>query len=160
MNPLEVYRRRLLDRYAAIAGDLENLVKQIPQNDWYQPFNQDGWSVCRVVTHLWDWENGVFMRCLEQILNGKNAVLIDIEESAWEEKYRPHDERLDQVLMDYKSLRMRELNWLQVIPQIAWNRTGRHPRFGVRTVQWWVEQSLVHAEHHKRQLHRTYNISI
>jgi hypothetical protein len=55
-------------------------------------------------------------------------------------------------LQAYAELRQQELSWLRELSPAAWNRTGRHPWWGVRALQWWVEQCLLTARQHIKQL--------
>jgi len=46
---------------------------------------------------------------------------------------------------------------LQELPDEAWSWTWRHTRFGVRTLQWWVERCLLLQ---RGQLSRTLNVPV
>ena len=61
-------------------------------------------------------------------------------------------EPVQSILADYARLRQQELSWLHDLPPAAWNRTARHPWWGVRTLQWWVEQCLLTARQQLEQL--------
>ncbi len=46
------------------------------------------------------------------------------------------------MLAEYHRLRETALQMVRGLDAAGWSRLGRHPHFGQRTVQWWVERSL------------------
>jgi hypothetical protein len=52
----------------------------------------------------------------------------------------------------YRIVRLEELGWIEAMQGEAWSRAARHPWFGIRTFQWWVEKSLVYAKDHVEEL--------
>ena len=152
MEELNGYRKRLVKRYADIATDFEALITQIPLDDGNKPDDQRGLSLHRVIAHLRDVEKQVFLPYFERIWNEDFPSLANDAVSIRESERHNAAEPFATIMEEYKELRARELNLLGKMPTHAWNRTGRHPRLGVRTLQWFVERSLAHAEFHLRQL--------
>ena len=152
MDELNEYRKRLAKRYADIATDFEALITQIPQNDGNKPNDQRGLNLHRVIAHLRDVEKQVFLPYFERIWNEDFPSLANDGVSIRESERHNAAEPFATIMEEYGELRARELNLLEKMPTHAWNRTGRHPRLGVRTLQWFVEQSLAHAEYHLHQL--------
>lgn len=152
MEELNGYRKRLVKRYADIAMDFEALITQIPLDDGNKPDDQRGLSLHTVIAHLRDVEKQVFLPYFERIWNEDIPSLANDTVSIRESERHNAAEPFETIMEEYEQLRARELNLLGKMPTHAWNRTGRHPRLGVRTLQWFVERSLGHEEYHLRQL--------
>jgi len=152
MEELNGYRKRLVKRYADIAKDFEALITQISLDDGNKPNDQRGLNLYRVIAHLRDIEKQVFLPFYERIWKEDFPSLANDTVSIRESEGHNAAEPLTIIMEEYGELRARELNLLEKMPNPAWNRTGRHPRLGERTLQWFVEQSLVHAEYHLHQL--------
>ncbi len=152
MEELNGYRKRLVKRYADIAKDFEALITHISLDDGNKPNDQRGLNLHRVIAHLRDIEKQVFLPYFERIWKEDFPSLANDTVSIRESERRNAAEPLTTIMEEYRELRARELNLLEKMPNSDWNRTGRHPRLGVRTLQWFVEQSLVHAEYHLHQL--------
>ena len=152
MEELNEYRKRLLKRYADIATDFEALITQISLDDGNKPDDQRGLSLHRVIAHLRDVEKQVFLPYFERIWNEDSPSLANDGVSVMESERHNAAEPFATIMEEYGELRARKLNLLEKMPTHVWNRTGRHPRLGVRTLQWFVEQSLAHAEYHLHQL--------
>jgi hypothetical protein len=57
------------------------------------------------------------------------------------------------VILDrWRSVREAYAAEMEAAPTEAWSRTGLQPHWGERTLQWWVERAVAHAEDHRRQL--------
>jgi len=152
MEELNGYRKRLVKRYADIATDFEALITQIPLDVGNTPNDQRGLSLHGVIAHLRDVEKQVFLPYFERIWNEDLPSLANDAVSIRESERHNTAEPFETIMEEYEQLRARELNLLGKMPTPAWNRTGRHPRLGVRTLQWFVERSLAHAEYHLHQL--------
>ncbi len=152
MEELIEYRRRLLDRYEQVAAELAQLLNQIPVEDRRKPLANSRWSPHHLAAHLRNVESQTFLPHFRRLL-GKNGPGSEHSDSAvWtDENYDPN-EPLQEILQVYARMRLQELEWLQSMPAEGWSRTDRHPVFGLRTLQWWVERSLAHAGEHLIEL--------
>jgi hypothetical protein len=152
MEELNEYRKRLVKRYADIAKDFEALITQISIDDGNKPDDQRRLSLHRVIAHLRDVEKQVFLPCFERIWSEGFPSQENDGVSSKESEHYNAAEPFEIIMEEYGELRTRELNLLEMMPTHAWNRTGRHPRSGVRTLQWFVERNLAHAEYHLHQM--------
>jgi uncharacterized damage-inducible protein DinB len=152
MEELLAYRQLLLSRYVYIVGELEEALQQIPPAEWLAPLDEQGWSAQRVIVHLLDAETQCFTPFIECLLAEECRSLsgsLSISQPAGQEQ--PSMSLLS-LLAELRNLRQQQASQLRVLPPEAWNRIARHPAVGLRTLQWWVEQSLVHCVQHFRQL--------
>jgi hypothetical protein len=152
MEELNGYRKRLVKRYADIVTEFEALITQIFLDNGIKPNDQSGLNLHRVIAHLRDIEKQVFLPFYERIWNEDFPSLANDDVSIRVSERYNAAEPFATIMEEYGELRARELNLLGKMPTHAWNRTGRHPRLGVRTLQWFVERSLAHAEYHLHQL--------
>ncbi len=154
MNELLDYRRQLLDRWQAVVDDIRQVLAQFPDDRLHHPLTGETWTPHQIAAHLRDVEAQAMWPRLERILHQDAPTLENFDEQAWmRQRYRP-EEPLEDILAEYAALRARQIALLRDISLADWSRTGRHPWWGSRTLQWWVERSLAHAEEHLAQLQR------
>jgi hypothetical protein len=152
MEELLYYRQCLLNRLAAVIDEMYAVRKAIPPEAWQTPADETGETRHQILAHLRDFEVSSLAVRLRRILDEDIPYLPLHNDEAWKaEVYKP-DEQLDEILATYASLRQQELSWLSNLSSAQWNRTGRHPWYGIRTLQWWTEQCLVYAEDHLRRM--------
>jgi hypothetical protein len=89
---------------------------------------------------------------LRHILDEQQPYLPLFDDDGWMAAHYDPSEPVTAILDEYARLRQQELSWLRDLPSAAWNRTARHPWWGVRALQWWVEQALLVARQHFVQL--------
>ena len=151
MEELLIYRQRLLDRYADIAAEMGQFSASIPQED-RAATECEGWSLHKTLAHLRDVEAGYFQPLYRRLLSGEDAPAGRYELQAWERQDYDPNEPLETILADLARLHRQEADTLRGLEPQGWNRACRHPVWGERTLQWWVEQSLAHSTQHLRQL--------
>jgi hypothetical protein len=152
MEQLLDYRERLLERFTTIADALEKTIKDIPQQDWHSPREPGAWTPHQILAHIRDAKAYEFLPCIRSILDQDMPSIDCFDREAWMiANYRP-DEPVEAIWREIKSMHERELERLRELPDSGWSRGGRHPTWGLRTLQWWVEQSLDHVEEHLKRL--------
>jgi len=152
MEELYEYRRRLIERYRAVADNLVAAIEKKHSDDFYTRLDDTGSSPQKIATHLLEVETRLFFPYLLRILNEEQPNLEysqSVDEVQEELKGRVTPVA---ILEKYQQLRAQEGQILESLSLESWSRCVRHDTFGVRTLQWWVEHSLVHAEEHLRQL--------
>jgi len=145
MEELFAYRRKLLERFVGIEDDLAALAGQISAQCSTS-------SLLRVVAHLLEVEERVFLPVLQRILHEEQPFLHFPEASPGVQEDLAGEKTLPELLKAYALLRKQAWQLLEELPAEAWGRTGRHPVFGLRTLQWWVEQDLKHIEEHLKEV--------
>jgi hypothetical protein len=141
------YRARLLVRLEGIADEIADAIAAIPQSHWHEPVSPGGRSPHTILSSLRGLERYVYSLRLQRILTEDSPELAPFTPD-------PPDPALTiaDLLAEYKTLRQAELELLRHLPPTAWVRVGRHPIFGLRTVQWWTERTLEHSKRHLREL--------
>jgi len=92
---------------------------------------------------------------LQRILDEVEPFLPLFDDKKWMEEHYDPGEPPEDILAQYIALRNEELAWLKNLSIQDWNRTGRHPWWGRRALQWWVEQVLRFSEEHLQRLNLT-----
>lgn len=158
MEELYEYRQSLVDSYAQFPEALRQAVNALAPDVWHTPFDPEQRTAHQVVAHLRAMERQVYLPIIRQIIAQQEADLTQLDHcSPLEISYR-QQEALQEIVDEFAHIRAEELELLGSgsDPQLSlsprWILSARHPFFGVRTLQWWVEQSLAHAERHLVQL--------
>ncbi len=155
MKELFAYRERMLRHWQEAVPALDALVRRIPATRWHAVSPRGGWTCHQVLAHLRDVEAQVIAPSIRVLLSGTGGLLPSCpKDDAWLRMYRA-GESPENIFAAYTKLRSDEARWLldgENPP--PWNAVARHPQFGVRTLQWWVEASLQHARRHLRLLQR------
>lgn len=146
------YRRQLMARFLGQIPELHNHPSLTDAAGLHRPIKPGEWSPHRVIFHLRAVEAQAYAPRLRQILEHDHPELPDFDEGGWMAEHYQPDEPAQAILDSWQEVRRDVGRRLEGIPAEAWSRTGHHVYWGERTLQWWVERSLAHAEEHRRQL--------
>lgn len=152
MKELLAYRKSLLTSLEDVVGELRQAAEAIPEADWHTPPAPDQPAPHQVLAHLRALESQAIAVRLRRILDESEPTLPLFDDEGWMAAHYDPNEPAQSILDEYARLRQQELSWLHDLPSAVWNRTARHPWWGVRALQWWVEQCLLVARQHREQL--------
>jgi DinB superfamily len=152
VEELYEYRRRLLDHFSAIAGDFERRLAALSSTELHAPLNNSGNNRHWLMAHLRATEEHLFLVSICRIRTESRPALDEFDRLAWMRVNYDPQEPIGNLLSAFAKIRMQELDYLQNMPPDGWNQIGRHPIWGDRTLQWWVEKSQAHAVSHLRSL--------
>ena len=152
MEELLEYRRRLLDHFSAVAGDFERWLAGLTSDELQQPLAGAGNSRHWLLAHLRAAEEHLFLVSLQRILTEERPLLEEFDRKAWMRAYYDPQQAIEMLLSGFTIIRQQELDYLHNMPPDGWIRIGRHPVWGNRTLQWWLEMSQAHAVSHLHQL--------
>lgn len=158
---VDAYREDLLREFGEAVPGIQQAFEQIPDPLLHRPLGPGAWSPHQEMAYLRDIEKDLFWPCLQVMLTEREPQLesaFPLDRADWSEGYSA-EEPLDRIVAEWAGLRRRELERVKDLPREAWNRTGRHPRWGVRTVQWWVEHSLAYSRELLKRLDTRYNLT-
>lgn len=154
MEELLDYRRRLLEHFSAVSGEFERLFVDITHDELHAPLDDSGNSRHGLLAHLRVTEERLFLVTLRRILTETRPLLDEFDRKAWMQVYYDPQEPVEALLTGFANVRQQELDHIRNMAADGWVRIGRHPVWGDRTLQWWVEMSQAHAVSHLRQLER------
>jgi hypothetical protein len=139
LDELNEYRRRLLERMEAVGAAV---LAHAGERAAASPGEAAAW-----LGHLAALQDGLFLPVFRQFLAGEQALEGDTTPPAEPPAAADFPRLRGQFARDW--VEMQAL--LRPLPARAWSRSGRHPRAGVRTLQWWLERCLAHAARHVDQ---------
>jgi hypothetical protein len=152
MEELDTYRDELLFALAGVVDQLSEIVSVLPYNAWQLPFGHEMRTPHYILAHLRELEAQVFSIQLRRFLEEDTPLLLRFDDAAWMACHYKLEEPVQVILADFANLRRQELNWLRGLPAAGWSRSARHPWWGMRTLQWFVELQLEYSHQHLRRL--------
>lgn len=152
MKELYAYRERMMQHWEAAPSALQEASARLTAADWKHPCSQKAPTPHQALAHLRDIERDVITPCITRLLEGDAELPYPFPSwEAWLATYDPQ-EAPQNILEAYLALRAAEIGQVRGRVPIPWSIQGRHPQYGKRTLQWWVEQSLAQARYHLRLL--------
>jgi hypothetical protein len=150
-NPLYDYRARLLARLESVVGEIGEAIAVIPERQW-RTRRGDGRSPHLILSSLCAVERLAYLPRLRRLIAEDLPTLKNFDPDRWQAGQYDPTIPMAALLADYAGLRESELQLLRALSPAGWARAGRHPAFGLRTVQWWAERILEHSMIHLREL--------
>lgn len=148
---LDVYRQQLLSRYLEQPTDLEAAV-EAQADVLHEPLAHGEWSPHQVLAHVEAAERLAFKPRVHRILSEDKPQLENWDESEWMDSEYDATATAAHLLASIRSTREEILEILTDLPSLEWSRTGTHKLRGERTLQYWIEYAVAHAEDHLNQL--------
>lgn len=154
MDELRDYLKGLHEEHLSQAVELRAAMARIPTGRLQSPIRPGEWSPHKILTHVVAAAEHALAPRLFRILAEEQPDLPDWDQDRWmEDNYDPAVP-IDDLLAAF------ELGQAQVSDRLAnvdfpdWNRSGRHPLRGQRTLLWWFEYLVGHNKEHIQQLQR------
>jgi hypothetical protein len=158
MEELYTYRANLLANLSSLVEDLRNAAAAMPTEGWHTRVAPGEPTPHQTLSQLRSLEAQVFALRLRRILDEEQPTLSLFDDEGWMKAHYNPAEPIQDILDEFAQLRQEELSWLQELPPATWNRTARHPWWGVRTLQWWVELCLLTNRRYLQQLTGSYTM--
>lgn len=154
-DPLGRYREGLINRYAQQADALRAAIGAKDASELHSAPAPGEWSPHQVLAHVAAVESQAFVPRLKRIASEEHPDLPNWDEGAWMATQYDAGGDAETWLDMFETARQEGLDLVQGLAEDDWNRTGRHPSHGDRTLQWWVEYSVSHTDDHLDQLNET-----
>jgi hypothetical protein len=149
---LDDYRQRLLDRYLQQPEAYAEHLAGLDDRAALTPIKPGEWSAHQLLFHTSSVDERAYGPRLRRILLEDRPALEDYDGDAWMAEHYDPAEPMGVILERWRSARQGYAAEVQAAPPEAWSRTGLQSYWGERTLQWWVERAVAHAEDHRRQL--------
>ncbi len=149
---LDHYRRRLLERFRLQPETYRERLRGLDGASVHAPIQPGEWSAHQVIFHVRAADEQAYGPRLMRILREDRPELEDHDEVAWMTDHYDPGESAQAVLQRWQAARQGWADLLQTAPAASWSRSGLHPFYGERTLQWWLERAVAHGEDHRRQL--------
>lgn len=149
---LDDYRRELVARYRNQVEVFRRHMAALDDRALRAPIKPGEWSPHQVVFHSAAVDQQAYGPRLGRILREDRPQLDDFDGDRWMAEHYEPSEPVGGMLDRWQALRQENAALVEAVPPTAWNRTGRQSFWGERTLQWWVERAVEHADEHLRQL--------
>jgi uncharacterized damage-inducible protein DinB len=140
----------VLERLRGSPARLEERIRSLPPAALTARF-QNAWSIQENVGHLRDLEP-LWIRRAEQVLAGQGELAVADLTNRGTDEANHNAAPLDNLLKEFRSLRLRFVSILDGADASALERTARHPRLG--TPMRLIDIAFFTAEHDDHHLAR------
>ncbi|HSB67531.1 MAG TPA: DinB family protein [Anaerolineales bacterium] len=152
MEELKAYRVDLLAALEGVIDVLAKTVADLPASKWIQPIHPVGHTPHYILFHLRALELQVFAIELPRFLVEDTPTLPAFDDESWMAQHYSAEEPPSTILEQLKQVRHQELTWLRNLSPAGWSHLGRHPWWGLHSLQWWVELQVDYSYQHLKQL--------
>lgn len=146
------YREGLFSALEAVTDALALTVGKIHPDHWHIPAQPGGYSPHYIMTRLLVLEEQMYAAMERFLLDEDIQVMEHFDEVAWLAMHYNPEKPLPALLDEFMRLSKAQAKKLSGLTPGDWNRLSRHLRWGVRTLQWWVEHQLEVSRQHVREL--------
>lgn len=144
--------RRVIERIHASALVLRRAVEEAPRGRFDTAPKPGEWSALETLTHVRDVIVHVYGLRLRRLFYEPAPLFADFDE----ETYRPAslargesvEYLLDTIVGEHEQL----ARLLEAVPDAEWAREGRHPQYGVMSIEFLARRIGEHAEEHAAQI--------
>ena len=144
--------QQLIQRIRASAEAIEQAVAAIPAARQTVAPKPGEWSVKQVLLHTRDVAMLAYGLRTRRLLFETDPVFANYDEEAYR-ALNPGDAEsvadIVHMIVEEHDLIARVLS---ALPDDAWQRSGRHPESGVRTIEFFARRFAAHAEEHAAQI--------
>lgn len=129
-----------------------NLLKDETENAFKWKQSSKKWCLLEIICHLYDEEREDFRFRTQWVLEKPNQTPPPFNPINWvhERKYLEQD--YHNVLMKFTAERERSITWLKSLKDINWEHSFVHPKLGILTAKYFLENWLAHDYLHVRQI--------
>lgn len=144
--------RVLIERIRSSAGVVRRAVEAAPPARFDVAPRAGEWSALETLTHLRDVIVFVYGLRMRRLFYEDAPVFADFDEEGYRAASlaggEPAGDLLDTIVAEHEQL----ARLLQTLPDADWARQGRHPTFGVMSIEFLARRVGEHAEEHAAQI--------
>ena len=144
--------RRLIERIRSSALVVRRAVEEAPRERFDVAPKTGEWSALETLTHLRDVIVHVYGLRIRRLFYEHAPVFADFDEESYRPASLARGERaeylLDTIVGEHEQL----ARLLEAVPDAEWAREGRHPQFGVMSIEFLARRVGEHAEEHAAQI--------
>jgi uncharacterized damage-inducible protein DinB len=140
-------RRLLIEQIAATPARMRAAVAGLSDAQLDTPYRDGGWTVRQVVHHVPDSHMNAYTR-LKLALTEHEPTIKPYDEAAWAKLNDVRDTPVETSLLLLDTLHARWGTLLDALTDDDFERTLRHPDYGVMTLDWLVALYAWHGRHH------------
>jgi hypothetical protein len=144
--------RALIERIRSSALVVRRAVETAPPARFGVAPRAGEWSALETLTHLRDVVVFVYGLRIRRLFYEDAPVFADFDEESYRRASLARGEAvgdlLDTIVAEHDQL----ARLLQTLPDGDWARQGRHPEFGVMSIEFFASRVGEHAEEHAAQI--------
>jgi hypothetical protein len=144
--------RALIERIRSSAGVVRRAVEGAPPARFGVAPQPGEWSAMETLTHLRDVVVHVYGLRIRRLLYEEAPVFADFDEEGYRRASLARREAVGDLLETIVAEHEQLARLLEGLPDADWAREGRHPAFGVMSIEFLARRVGEHAEEHAAQL--------
>ncbi len=144
--------RALIERIRASAVVVRRAVEAAPPARFGVAPRAGEWSALETLTHLRDVVVHVYGLRIRRLLYEDAPVFADFHEEGYRRASLDRGEAIGDLLDTIVGEHEQLARLLQGVPDADWSRQGRHPQFGVMSIEFLARRVGEHAEEHAAQI--------
>ena len=144
--------RALIERIRSSAGVVRRAVEGAPPARFGEAPQPGEWSAMETLTHLRDVVVLVYGLRIRRLLYEDAPVFADFDEEGYRRASLARGEAVGDLLETIVAEHEQLARLLEGLPDADWAREGRHPAFGVMSIEFLARRVGEHAEEHAAQL--------
>jgi len=146
-----------MEDHIYLFSGLRNAPRQLKKDmsaivDAFMPMKPGEWNLHQIVFHMRDVNAEVYLPRLKRIVEGWNPAFENFDGEQWMTTHYDAGENLDDMVGELTAQCEETADWLESLPETAWERPGTHPSLGTHTLEWWADRTLKHIEEHLAQV--------
>ena len=142
----------ILERMRSSLATLRLAVEAAPPERLDQPPRAGEWSARETLTHVRDVIVHVYGLRIRRLLYETDPVFADFDEEGYRRASLARGELIDDLLSTIAGEQEQLARLLSSLPDSDWSREGRHPEFGVMSIEFLARRVGEHAEEHAAQI--------
>lgn len=144
--------RRLIERIRSSAQVLRRAVEEAPRRRFDVAPKAGEWSALETLTHVRDVIVHVYGLRLRRLFYEDSPLFADFDEETYRPASLARGETVDYLLATILGEHEQLARLLEAVPDAEWAREGRHPQFGVMSIEFLARRVGEHAEEHAAQI--------
>jgi hypothetical protein len=138
-----------IERLSYLCSTIPALLKAIPKEEFCDKLSRDKWSKKEMIGHLIDSATNNHQRFIR--VQFEEVPFIVYDQNEWNESSHYQDMDADHIIDFWKNYNLHLLELIKRIPADKLLRECRTNEANNVTLQWLIDDYVVHMEHHLRQ---------
>jgi hypothetical protein len=144
--------RGLIERIRSSAVVVRRAVEAAPPGRFGVAPRAGEWSALETLTHLRDVVVHVYGLRIRRLLYEDAPVFADFDEEGYRPASLARGETIEYLLGTIAGEHEQLARLLEGLPDADWAREGRHPAFGIMSIEFLARRVGEHAEEHAAQI--------
>lgn len=144
--------RALIERIRSSASVVRRTVEAAPPARFDVAPRAGEWSALETLTHLRDVVVHVYGLRIRRLFYEAAPVFADFDEEGYRPASLARGETIEYLLDTIVGEHEQLARLLEAVPDADWARQGRHPQFGVMSIEFLAARVGEHAEEHAAQI--------